>query len=148
MSKADRLEKLEAAMRRLGDFGRLFIDYTGCPKGQVGRACGLTLEEEAMLMPKLVDVDGGVWVPVNYDVLCQLLAAPKRRIAGSMLVQCKPEVDIVAQLRDLATLTPPICNYEINTTGQVYCKPFEEFQLIMATAADEIEQLRIINDRR
>lgn len=68
------------------------------------------------------------------------------KIAGSMLVQKPPEEDIVPQLRYLAELTPPICIYDAGNTGPVYCKPFEQFQLIMATAADEIERLR--EDRR
>lgn len=64
------------------------------------------------------------------------------KIAGNMLVQDLPEEDIVPQLRCLAELTPPVCGYDIDNTGPVYCKPFEQFQLVLATAADEIEWLR------
>lgn len=57
---------------RLGEFGRLFQDYTGCPRGASGRACML-LEEEVLKMKPLIDVDGGEWIPVNADALRELV---------------------------------------------------------------------------
>ena len=60
------------AFHRLGDFGKLFVDYRGCPSGAMGRAC-LPLEEEVLQMPPVVDVDGGVWIPVNSDALHELV---------------------------------------------------------------------------
>lgn len=63
---------LENAMKRLGEFGKLFWDYEGCSRGAVGRAC-MPLEEEVLLMPELTDVDGGVWIPVNADALHELV---------------------------------------------------------------------------
>lgn len=62
----------ERAMSRLGDFGKLFEDYSGCPRGPMGRA-GVPLEEEVLLMPVLTDVDGGTWIPVNADALHELV---------------------------------------------------------------------------
>lgn len=65
-------ESLELAMKRLGEFGKLFLDYEGCSRGAMGRAC-MPLEEEVLLMPELTDVDGGVWIPVNADALHELV---------------------------------------------------------------------------
>ena len=52
---------------------------------------------------------------------------------------------LVNQLRDVASITPPICRYdnpyEIECFGKtitVYCKPFEQFQGLMRDAADYI----------
>ena len=70
----DRLREMVAAERerraleRLGEFGRLFVDYAGCPRGAAGRQCA-PLAEELLSMPVLTDVDGGRWRPVNEDAL-------------------------------------------------------------------------------
>ena len=64
--------ELRNAFHRLGEFGKLFVDYRGCPRGTLGRAC-LPLEEEVLQMPPVVDVDGGVWIPVNSDALHELV---------------------------------------------------------------------------
>lgn len=68
----DCLEALQAAMDRLGKFGRLFADYSGCPRGPMGRMAGVSLVDEALTMPEIVDVDGGRWIPVQADVLREL----------------------------------------------------------------------------
>lgn len=57
---------------RLGDFGRLFMDYKGCPRGAMGRAC-MPIEEEVLMMKPITDVDGGRWIPVNADALHELV---------------------------------------------------------------------------
>lgn len=71
----DRLREIVAAERerravleRLGEFGQLFIDYVGCPRGGPGRECA-PLTEELLSMPVITDVDGGRWRPVNEDTL-------------------------------------------------------------------------------
>ena len=79
----DRESKLEKAMERLGSFGRLFVAYTGDPRGPIGRVGwpgGDTapdpvqrLEAEAKAFGLLTDVDGGRWYPVPEDVLEDLL---------------------------------------------------------------------------
>ena len=56
----------------MGQFGKLFLDYNGWPRGAVGRAC-IPIEEEVLLMPVIKDVDGGEWIPVNADALYELL---------------------------------------------------------------------------
>lgn len=68
---------LQAAMDRLGEFGRLFVDYKGCPRGPMGRMAGVSLVEEALYMPEIVDVDGGRWIPVQADVLHELCEQAK-----------------------------------------------------------------------
>ena len=60
---------LNAAMTRLGKFGKLFVDYNGCTRGPMGRMAGVSLVDEALSMPEIVDVDGGKWIPVQADVL-------------------------------------------------------------------------------
>jgi len=65
-------DPLEKAFNRLGDFGKLFVDYKGCPRGQMGRAC-VPIEEEVLLMPPVIDVDYGKWIPVNAEALYQLV---------------------------------------------------------------------------
>lgn len=65
-------EALQGAMDRLGMFGQLFVDYAGCPHGPMGRMAGVSLVDEALSMPEIVDVDGGRWIPVQADVLHEL----------------------------------------------------------------------------
>jgi len=48
------------------------VDYKGCPRGQMGRAC-VPIEEEVLLMPPVIDVDYGKWIPVNAEALYQLV---------------------------------------------------------------------------
>ncbi|MBR3796411.1 MAG: hypothetical protein IKK34_14755 [Clostridia bacterium] len=62
------LFKLRAAMKRLGSFGKLFIEYRECPRGAVGRAC-CPIEEEVLMMQPIRDVDGSEWIPVQADAL-------------------------------------------------------------------------------
>lgn len=64
--------KYKDAIERMGEFGRLFVEYSGCPRGAVGRYCG-PLEKEIMSMGVIKDVDGGEWVPVNKDELVELV---------------------------------------------------------------------------
>ena len=63
---------LRDAFLRLGEFGKLFVDYKGCPRGARGRAF-CPIEEEVLLMPPIVDVDGGVWIPVQSDALHEMV---------------------------------------------------------------------------
>ena len=62
------------AIERMGEFGRLFLEYTGCPRGHIGRSGGVSLTEEAVIMPVITDVDGGKWRPVKEDVLRDLFS--------------------------------------------------------------------------
>ena len=68
--------RLLAAFKRLGSFGMLFVDYKGCPRGAMGRAC-MPLEEEVLMMQPILDVDGGEWIPVNADALRELVSRYK-----------------------------------------------------------------------
>lgn len=72
ISQLERIQNLIHAMDRLGEFGKLFVEYKGCPRGPMGRMAGMSLVDEAMSMPEIVDVDGGRWIPVQADVLHEL----------------------------------------------------------------------------
>ena len=68
--------KYKDAIQRMGEFGLLFIEYSGCPRGPIGRYGG-PLEKEIMSMGIIKDVDGGEWVPVNKDALVELVGRYK-----------------------------------------------------------------------
>ena len=70
--------ELKTVLERLGEFGQLFIDYVGCPRGAMGRQ-GAPLTEELLSMPVLTDVDGGRWRPVNEDALQEAIALLKEK---------------------------------------------------------------------
>ena len=72
ISQLERIQNLIHAMDRLGEFGKLFVEYKGCPRGPMGRMAGVSLIDEALSMPEIVDVDGGRWIPVQADVLHDL----------------------------------------------------------------------------
>lgn len=61
-----------SAFNRLGEFGKLFFEGNGCPRGQMGRAC-CPIEEEVMGMKPIRDIDGGEWIPVNAEALRELV---------------------------------------------------------------------------
>lgn len=63
---------------RFGEFGKLFVDYKGCPRGAMGRLGGVLIEEEVLYMKPITDVDGGHWIPVNEDALHELVAKYKQ----------------------------------------------------------------------
>lgn len=65
--------KYRRAIERMGRFGELFVEYKGDPRGPMGRAGGISIEDEAQTMPVLTDVDGGQWRPVQEEVLQDLL---------------------------------------------------------------------------
>lgn len=53
--------------------------------------------------------------------------------------------DLISKLRELAELTPPICNCDRPEEAEVfgkpitiYCKPFEQFQTLLREAADAL----------
>lgn len=71
-------EVLETVLERLGEFGQLFIDYVGCPRGAMGRQ-GAPLTEKLLSMSVITDVDGGRWRPVNEDALQEAIALLKEK---------------------------------------------------------------------
>lgn len=83
----DGTSNLENAMGRLGRFGRLFVEYQGCPRGPIGRAGCIgndsslkrlqALINEAQTMEPIQDIDNNRWVPVLEDVLNDLIHAAK-----------------------------------------------------------------------
>lgn len=83
----DGTSNLENAMGRLGRFGRLFVEYQGCPRGPIGRAGCIgndsslkrlqALINEAQTMEPIQDIDNNRWVPVLEYVLNDLIHAAK-----------------------------------------------------------------------
>ena len=71
------IRKLECVLNRLGEFGKLFMYYEGCPRGAMGRAA-MPIEEEVLAMKPITDVDGGRWIPVNADALHELVEKYKQ----------------------------------------------------------------------
>lgn len=65
--------KYRRAIERMGQFGNLFVEYNGDPRGPMGRAGGMSIAGEAQIMPAITDVDGGAWRPVQEEVLQDLL---------------------------------------------------------------------------
>ncbi len=78
---SDDLTKYRKAIERMGEFGQLFIDYIGCPRGGPGRECA-PLTEELLSMPVLTDVDGGRWRPVNEEALQEAITLLKEKGKG------------------------------------------------------------------
>lgn len=63
--KLERLELLEKAMEHLGRFGRLFVDYKGCPRGPRGELGDVPGGKHILLNEDpIVDVEGDTWIPV------------------------------------------------------------------------------------
>ena len=95
------IEQLENTLNRLGEFGKLFMDYEGCPRGAMGRAA-MPIEDEVLQMPQLEDVDGGKWIPVNADALHELVEKCKQleeRIS-LMLIQMKGDCGVCKHRND------------------------------------------------
>lgn len=67
------LLKYKEAIGRLGDFGKLFMSYTGDPRGPMGRSGERDIAKEALSQPVITDVDGGKWRPVSEEVLQDLI---------------------------------------------------------------------------
>ena len=98
-------KQLEAAMGRLGKFGKLFMDYEGCPRGAVGRLAA-PIEEEVMAMKPITDVDGGKWIPVNADALHDLVKKYNRLEAQIELMKLQMHGDCgVCKHRNNARIT-------------------------------------------
>ena len=66
--------KYQKAIERLGDFGELFVDYEGCPKGMMGRIGNSAIIEEVLAMPIIKDIEGNLWRPVNEEALQELIS--------------------------------------------------------------------------
>lgn len=66
------LLRYKEAIERMGEFGKLFISYSGDPRGPIGTSGVSNPEEEIAIMPILEDVDGGKWRPVKADILRDL----------------------------------------------------------------------------
>ena len=104
------------AIERMGEFGRLFLEYTGCPRGHIGRSGGVSLTEEAVIMPVITDVDGGKWRPVKEDVLRDLFS---RAVAEKERAE-KAEKERDAAVEQLRGDCEKCANYKVTWNG---CTP-------------------------
>ena len=77
---AENYTKYKDAINRMGEFGRLFVEYAGCSRGPMGRQCAPLLQE-VVSMGMIKDVDGGEWVPVNKDALVELVGRYQMLVA-------------------------------------------------------------------
>ena len=66
-------ENAEQAMARMGRFGKLFLDCSGCERGPMGEPSGMTPVEWATRMDPIQDADGTWWRPVQEQALQELL---------------------------------------------------------------------------
>lgn len=69
----DNFIKYKEAIGRLGDFGKLFMSYTGDTRGPMGRSGERDIAKEVLSQPVITDVDGGRWRPVYEEVLQDLI---------------------------------------------------------------------------
>lgn len=67
----------EKAIQRMGRFGKLFLDYSGDPRGQMGKPGASTDEEWATMMDPIRDVEGEWWRPVQEQALQNLICKVK-----------------------------------------------------------------------
>lgn len=67
----------EKAIQRMGIFGKLFLDYSGDPRGQMGKPGDSTDEEWATMMDPIQDVEGEWWRPVQEQALQNLICKIK-----------------------------------------------------------------------
>lgn len=78
--------KYKDAIDRMGEFGKLFLQYSGDPRGMIGEAgyveAGDVVErakESVMHYETITDVDGNVWRPVLEDKLQFLIRCMTER---------------------------------------------------------------------
>lgn len=115
-------KELKTVLERLGEFGQLFIDYVGCPRGAMGRQCA-PLTEKLLSMPVITDVDGGRWRPVNEDALRVAVALLK-------LVEMNGFSDLEAK-NAAASAEDNFSNYKIQLCYA--SKVFQENESILST---------------
>ena len=148
---AQRLEELlkyKAAIDRMGKFGQLFVEYEGCPRGAMGRMCDATIQEEALAMDMLTDVDMGRWRPVNEDVLQDLLTELKRVKAKRKEYQiraAKADMEIANIQAFVVTEYCPHCEKEQSILWdagkdgyEIYCPTCGE-KIMLCSVCDEFD---------
>lgn len=73
------LNQYKDAVERMGNFGRLFVQYSGDPRGQMGHRGNRNDEiENATMFSTIEDVEGDVWRPVLERVLQSLIQRTKK----------------------------------------------------------------------
>lgn len=107
---ADEIGVLVSAFIRLGEFGKLFVDYKGDPRGHMGRAGDLPIEDQVFLMGTLVDVDGGRWVPVQEDLLMELVEKAKAADVAPVRPELRKAVKELHKQYERAIKNPVVRN--------------------------------------
>lgn len=111
----------EKAIQRLGDFGKLFLDYSGCPRGPMGEPGGSTIEEWVTMMEPICDVDGGWWRPVPEKAL-QILLCEMRSLKQAVPPDHFPDSTKMVQGRPNEPLTCDGCKFEYEATDEAMCE--------------------------
>lgn len=79
LEKRLNVDKYKDAVERMGNFGRLFVQYSGDPRGQMGHRGNRNDEiEDATMFSTIEDVEGDVWRPVLERVLQSLIQRTKK----------------------------------------------------------------------
>ena len=135
----------KAAMERLGKFGKLFLDYKGCPRGATGRLCA-PLEDEVLSMdvltefteyiPHVTERQGDEFTS-GFRVISAMLAVSSgvKMVAVRGLLALKTETSPTRSLSSLSILSPAV---QIVTTpvarASHFCLPLtvaREFRLCL-----------------
>ena len=111
----------EKAIQRLGDFGKLFLDYSGCPRGPMGEPGGSTIEEWVTMMEPICDVDGGWWMPVPEKAL-RILLCEMKSLKQSVPPDHSPDPTKMVQGRTNEPLTCTGCIYEPDRPSGINCQ--------------------------
>lgn len=134
--------KYRRAIERMGQFGELFVEYDGDPRGPVGRAGGISIEDEAQIMPVITDVDGGRWRPVQEEVLQDLLkqfdywketcfkAAYKKQELSKRAESAKKVIENIIGAQKLCALCGNVDCKNQKASSRPECKPMWNSQWV------------------
>lgn len=127
--------KYRRAIERMEQFGNLFVEYDGDPRGPMGRAGGMSIAEEAQIMPVITDVDGGAWRPVQEEVLQDLLkqfdywketcfkAAYKKQELSKRAESAKKVIENIIGAQKLCALCGNVDCKNQKASSRPECKP-------------------------
>lgn len=134
--------KYRRAIERMGQFGELFVEYKGDPRGPMGRAGGMSISEEAQTMPVITDVDGGRWRPVQEEVLQDLLkqfdywketcfkAAYKKQELSKRAESAKKVIENIIGAQKLCALCGNVDCKNQKASSRPECKPMWNSQWV------------------
>lgn len=88
----------QSAIESMGNRGKLFLPYSGCARGCVGRSGVNGIKAEVCMFNPITDVDGGKWRPVNEDALQELL--------GQFEILQSKCSDLISKIEEIMKLYP------------------------------------------